>query len=463
LKRRNTLLLAFGTIVTVVVFALFIIMGWQFVVDGNSTHPLTTLTPQGPFASSIQTLVNPVFLIAAVVFFGVLGAVIGIGFRFRDRGDLETADVLPHQLHGRTFLEISWTVAPAVVLLIVGVATVATLSTLNAEPKPDALHVRVTGQQWWWQFRYDLTDYHGQVVPDGDRKFDDPEDVVTANELVIPTGTEIALSETSNDVIHSFWIPALNGKKDAVPGLISDWKLQADQPGVYRGQCTEFCGLSHGNMRMLVRAVSPADFETWKADQAKPAATPADGTVAAAGLDVFKAQLCSSCHLIRGVNDAKVADPKTGVKSQLVSGVAPDLTHFASRGTFAGSILNSHYPNPSSNPNQPFGQTCTVEHDPGSGKGPSGTPVDESSLPTCPDANQPDTFGDLYATSPGNPDNPDNAVSLAAWLRDPPSIKPMSPDPADNPDAGGRRRGMPNLHLTEAQIDALVAYLYTLK
>jgi cytochrome c oxidase subunit 2 len=401
--------------------------------------------------------VLPVFVIAAAVFVGVIGVVIFVGIRNRDRGDIETEDELPPQLHGKTFAEITWTILPALVLLVVGLFTVVVLSDLNAPPTAEALKVRVEGQQWWWRFTYD-TDNNGE--------FGNPGDVITADELVIPTGREIALDETSNDVIHSFWIPALNGKKDAVPGLITNWKLQADHEGVYRGQCTEFCGLSHANMRMVVRAVSAGDFTAWQSNQVKKAADPPAGSQAAAGKDVFTQQLCSSCHLIRGVNDAKVTDPKTGVKQQLVSGVAPDLTHFATRGTFAGSIFNSRYPNPADQQDKPFGQTCTVLGLPG-GASLDGKPSTQVGATTnCPDPNQADSSDIPFATEPGNPSNPADKTALAAWLRNPPGMKPMSPDPAQNPFAnpggGTRGRGMPNLNLSEQQIDQLVAYLSSL-
>jgi len=455
LKRKNPLLMLFGAIVVVVVGVLFAVMSYSGVA-WNKGKPLTTLDPQGPNAQNIQTLVSPVFGIAALVFVAVMGIILYICFRFRDTGDIETADVLPGQLHGKTWAEIAWTIAPALVLLIVGVLTVQSLATLNAEPLDTALNVRVEGQQWWWSFKYDLSN-DGR----GNGSFEDPEDIVTANELVIPVGREIALSETSNDVIHSFWIPALNGKKDAVPGLITEWKLQADHTGVYRGQCTEFCGLSHANMRMLVRAVNVDDFALWQANQLKPAIEPAEGSKEAAGKAVFTSSLCASCHLIRGVNDKQVADPATGVRAQLVAGAAPDLTHFASRGTFAGSIFNSRYPNPADNPDQPFGQTCSVRNSPGT-PDLHGNKPDEASLKPCPPANQEDAFLIPFAAAPGNPNNAPDLVTLKEWLRDPPKMKPMAPLPEENPDSDGRRRGMPNLKLSEDQIDQLAAYLSSL-
>lgn len=462
MKRKNPLLMVVGIIVSLVVTVMFAVMTWSY-INWNKGKPLTTLAPQGPNSSSIASLANPVFLIAMFVFIAVPSVIFFIIWKFRDRGDEETADIMPDQLHGKTGAEIAWTIAPAVVLLGVALATVVTISDLNAAPKPDALYVKVEGQQWWWRFSYDLTDYRGAAPLRRDRVFTDPEDVVTADELVIPAGIEVALTETSNDVIHSFWIPALNGKKDAVPGMSTEWKLQANTPGVYRGQCTEFCGLSHGNMRMLVRAVSLDDFNTWKANQLKASVKPDPGSTAAAGEAVFKGQLCSSCHLIRGVNDEQVNNPKTGVKTQLVSGVAPDLTHFATRGTFSGSIFNSRYPNPEGSENAPFGQTCTVPNEKGSETDAQGKPLDVSRLPPCPPANAPDTLKIPFASSPGNPDNPPNKTALAEWLRDPTKLKPMSPLPEENPYAGGRRRGMPNLKLSEDQINQLVTYLNTLK
>jgi cytochrome c oxidase subunit 2 len=452
-KRRNLSLIVFGTAVTVFVFVLFIMQGWSF-IHGNEGKPLTTLEPQGPFSHNIQNLVNPVFAVAAVVFFGVLGGVLYIGIRFRDRGDIETEDEVPPQLHGKTWAEIAWTIAPAVVLLGVGLATVVSLGELNAVAAPNALKVRVEGQQWWWRFLYDT---------DGDGHFGGAGDVITANELVIPVGREVALSESSNDVIHSFWIPALNGKKDAVPGMTSDWKLQADHAGVFQGTCTEFCGLSHSNMRMLVRAVSEDDYKLWEANQRQPAREPTTD-LARAGKAAFESQLCSSCHLIRGVNDQKVVGDQ-GAATQLVPGVAPDLTHFATRGTFAGAMFNSRYPNPDGGQSVPFGQTCRYRAPGVSGTkraGVGGGSVDEATLPVCGEPDDPDALEIPWTSGPGNPDNPPNNGALRAWLRDPPKMKPMASEPEANPHADGRRRGMPNLKLSEEQIGQLVAYLNSL-
>ncbi|MCB1259805.1 MAG: cytochrome c oxidase subunit II [Acidimicrobiales bacterium] len=401
-----------------------VLIGSIYAVFDQENKPLNGLNPQGPKAQTIQNLVLPVFVVAGIVMVIVCAAVLFISWKFRRRTD-EDPHSMGVQTEGNMPLELTWTAIPALILFAIAIGTIIT--SLELEPKvgPETLEVRVIGQQWWWSYEYDL---------DQDGNFDD---LVTANELVVPTGRDVNLRITSNDVIHSYWIPELNGKKDAVPGQINDWALRADEVGTYLGTCTEFCGLSHANMRMLVRSVSPDDFDAWVEGQQREAVEPAEGSLAAEGKKVFEAQLCSSCHLIRGVNEAKVEDPEKGVDAQLVSGNAPDLTHFASRGTFAGAIYNSRYPNPDGN-DQPYGATCTAEDTDACGE-----PLDNA--------------------TPGNPDNPFYAPNVENWLRDPVAMKPMAPLQTENPYADGRVRGMPNLGLSEDQIDQLVAYLETLR
>lgn len=426
MKRKHILRSIFAVFVCAVTAALLFGQIEQ-AIWGNEGKQLTTLSPQGQAADTIQKLVTPVFLIAFVILIGVVGAVMFISFKFRDTGEDE--DEVPAQLHGNTVLEVGWTILPALILLVVAVLTVGTIRELEKR-EPDALRVKVMGQQWWWAYQYDLNN---------DGNYTGPEDVTTATELVIPTGREVDLVETSNDVIHSFWIPALNGKRDAVPGETTYWKLQTDKVGVYRGQCTEFCGLSHANMRMLVRALPPDQWEAWKDNQLKPAVEPQEGTQAAEGQKVFK-QLCAQCHHIKGVDDNLVTvanglqpwSPELA-EYPLVSGIAPDLTHFRSRGTFAGSIFNLALPD---GPNGGWpGVGCT----------------EETKFTEC-------APGSDQAT-PGNPNNPLNRSALAAWLRNPPKMKPMAPTPNEQ----GKGRGMPNLGLSEDQINQLIAYLDTLK
>jgi len=385
-----------------VLFAALIVNSFQ-----NSGKPLTSLAPEGPSADSIQKLLIPVTAIAGIVFVLVIGAIVFITWKFRERKDSDP-DEFPSQIHGKTTLEIGWTILPALILAGIAVGTVMTIINLNRE-EPNSIQVQVAGQQWWWQYKYDVNN---------DGNFDGPEDITSATELVIPAGKPVQVTTTSNDVIHSFWIPGLNGKKDAVPGLYNPLKLQADEPGVFRGQCTEFCGLSHANMRMLVRAVSASDYDAWVRNQLKDHAADPTNPVAAEGKKVWQA-LCAQCHVIKGINDAKMKE----TPPPLVSGVAPDLTHFMTRGTFAGSIFNLYEP---------------VSSD--------GQPLPMSDVAAA---------GDPGAVLTGGPVNTAtvNRVTLEAWLRNAPALKPMYPQ-------GGR--GMPNLNLTEEQIDQLVAFLETL-
>jgi cytochrome c oxidase subunit 2 len=368
--------------------------GWRFVVivplllamsACAKKAPLDTLNPKGSQARTIDHLVNPVFIIAGVVFVLVQGGILYLAWRFRKRRDDDGS--LPEQVHGNIRLELAWTILPALILIGVGGASVLTILDLADKPK-DAMEVTVIGQQWWWEYRYDVNN-------------DGKDDIVTANDLVIPAGKPVALTITSRDVIHSFWIPALNGKRDAVPGREAPLTLEADKPGVFRGQCTEFCGLSHGYMRMRVVALDQTDYAAWAANQLKGAQNPTDA-LALEGQQTFRTT-CSQCHHVSGPggNDAEFKG------AALVSGAAPNLTHLASRGVFAGSV---------------FDLWIDTNHN---------GEVDTSEI------------GGKF-----------NVADLKAWLRDPPGRKPMYPQ-------GGR--GMPNLHLSEAQIDGLVAYLQTLE
>jgi cytochrome c oxidase subunit 2 len=359
-----------------------------------SDAPLDTFKPEGPEAQKIQDLAVPVFLVAGVVFVLVLGGILWLSLKFRDRshGEDETE---PRQTHGVIPLEIGWTIVPALIIAVIAPFTVATIFSLADEPD-DAISVTVIGQQWWWEYQYDIDD-------------DGEPDIITANEMVIPAGVPVGLSIESRDVIHSFWIPALNGKKDAVPGRSHPLTIEADEPGQFRGQCTEFCGLSHANMRMRVYAVDQADYDAWVDDQLGPAVQPEEGTDAAAGQQTF-IQACSSCHVINGL------EPEGYEGAPLVSGAAPNLTHFMSRTTFAGSIFDTYLP---------------------------------------PDGNEDAQYLDIIE------DGEFNRAQLEAWLRDPPGEKPMAPEPNEYSDGLGR--GMPNLNLSESQIDQLVAYLETLR
>jgi len=169
--------------------------------------------------------------------------------------------------------------------------------------------VTITGRQWWWEIRY-----QGR----------EGESFVTANELHLPAGQNIKIKLASADVIHSFWVPSLFGKRDLVPGLENSVSLQASTAGILRGQCAEFCGLQHAHMGLIVVVESPADFARWR-DQQRAAAYPVAGLDAQAGMAVFFAHSCNICHAIRGTSAA--------------GQVGPDLTHLASRQWLGAATL----------------------------------------------------------------------------------------------------------------------------
>ena len=221
--------------------------------------PLDTMEPAGPVAQKILDLSEPVFLIAGVFLVLVPALVLYCVIKFRDRPGPE-----PEQIHGNTKLEVGWTLIPALILFAIAIPTITTIFDL-AEKPANALHVTVIGHQFWWEYRYDDLG------------------IATANELNIAAGQPVELNLESVDVIHSYWIPPLAGKTDVIPGRINHMSFEADEPGTYLGQCTEFCGLSHANMRATAVAHTPADFDTWVARQKSAAVAPPEGSEAAAG------------------------------------------------------------------------------------------------------------------------------------------------------------------------------------
>ena len=320
--------------------------------------PLTTFEPAGPFAERIDNLFWPVFWIAVAVFILVQGAIFVAVFLFRDRDGAKEA----RQLHGSPKLEIAWTIIPALILAGIAVPTTAAVFDLT-ECGADAMEIQVIGHQWWFEYHY----------PDAG--------IDTANVMVIPAGEEVCAVMTSDDVMHNFWIPALNGKRYLVPGQTTLLRLQADEPGEYWGHCAEFCGLSHSLMRARVQALAPAEYEAWLESQQTAAALPEEGTPEDDGYQVYLNKQCILCHTVRFEDDTA----SNIVPPEAFNG--PELTHFASRNVFAGAIF------------------------------------------------------------PGEGQSRDEA--LKEWLADPPSAKPGS--------------FMPDLALTEAEIDALIVWLESLE
>jgi cytochrome c oxidase subunit 2 len=200
--------------------------------------------------------------------------------------------------------------ATAMILIVFLAAGTLAGHRLARLASDDAVTIKLTGYRWWWKVEY----------PDASPS----NHVVTANEIHIPVGRPVLINTHSQDVIHSFWIPALAGKRDLIPGHPSAIWLQADRPGTFEGQCAEFCGLQHAHMRLLVVAEPEEKFQAWVDSQRKPAEAPAD-PMARRGMEVFVTGPCALCHSIRGTEAA--------------GQVAPDLTHLASRAKLAAGTL----------------------------------------------------------------------------------------------------------------------------
>lgn len=272
---------------------------------GGDNNRQNSLHPKGHEAQDIQHLFVPIFWVAAAIGIAVLTATVVFALRFRHRPGQPDE---PRQIHGSTPLEIGWTIVPALILAVVAVPTVSTIFKLAEAPaKAARLDVSVTGKQWWWQFEYPKQ-----------RLVSKP--VVTSTELHIPAGVPVYLSETSDNVIHSFWVPELNGKRDVVPARTNHLTIQADKPGTYLGQCAEYCGLGHADMRFRVIVQTRADWEAWLRDQQGGPAQPYSGPIA--DLTGTKYQ-CVNCHVFDDSTKATYG---------------PNLTHLATRHVFAGGV-----------------------------------------------------------------------------------------------------------------------------
>ena len=211
-------------------------------------------------------------------------------------------------------LEIAWTLIPSVLLAIVAVPTVRTIFASYAPAPANALKIDVYGWQWWWEFRY--------VVG--------KDTIRTANEVHVPVGRPVELRLHGGDVLHSFWIPKMGGKRDVIPNRVNRIVFTAEEPGVYLGQCAEFCGDSHALMKMRLIAHTPENFERWLRHEASPA-LPVQDSAIAIGQQIFL-QRCIACHMVRGTQAS-------------IGRVGPDLTHVASRGTIAAGVLENNAAN----------------------------------------------------------------------------------------------------------------------
>jgi cytochrome c oxidase subunit II len=314
--------------------------------DAGDDYPQTTFRPVSAFGDALNAVFYNTFWWTTAILVLVVALILYAAFRFRERPGAPP----PAPIHGNTKLEITWTLVPALVVIVISVPTVRTIFATQQRPPDDALVIDVVGHQWWWEFRYPQ------------------HQLTTANLLYLPTGRPISLVLQSADVVHSFWIPKIGGKRDvnplprrrengapAHPNYIT---FTVNEPGHYLGQCAEFCGESHGIMRMSALVVAPPEFDAWVqrmrgGQQAAAASQPAspsqprigqmpaptgagdpfrapmpDSLLQEEGRRIFLGGACVACHTIAGT-------PARGT-------IGPNLTLFGTRPHLgAGAVENT--------------------------------------------------------------------------------------------------------------------------
>ncbi|MFL6216535.1 MAG: cytochrome c oxidase subunit II [Blastocatellia bacterium] len=273
----------------------------------------SSLDPAGPDSLRISRLWWLMFGISTAVFLLVLGFLLHGIYRARRREAAATDEESKQRM---TRAVTAATTLTTLILFVILVASVMTGRAISTRPDSDVIDVEVVGHQWWWEFVYKDAAASQQVS--------------SANELHVPVGKTVVLKLTSRDVIHSFWVPNLQGKKDLIPGHFIIFPLRADREGVFRGQCAEFCGAQHAHMAFTVIAQPEDQFMAWLDAQRQPAAAPTDSLVAR-GQQVFLSKPCVMCHTIRGTPAG--------------SHVGPELTHIATRPTIAAGTLEMNRDN----------------------------------------------------------------------------------------------------------------------
>jgi cytochrome c oxidase subunit 2 len=267
-------------------------------------------SPASTPSRSIFSLSMFVLAITGGIFVVVGGLIFYAAVRFRQRPDDDGSE--PPQIFGSNQIELSWTIIPVLIVVVLFLATARMIFAIQDAPKPTgALEVTVVGHQFWWEFRYPALH------------------ITTANELHIPVSDSDAsrptyMKLTSADVMHSFWIPRLAGKVDVIPNRINELWMDPHTPGLYEGQCAQFCGVQHAKMLLRVYVDTPEQFAAWVKQEQQPGA---QNPALAAGRHEFEAQACVNCHAIAG----------TSARGQF----GPDLTHLASRKTIASGAANN--------------------------------------------------------------------------------------------------------------------------
>ena len=274
---------------------------------------LSIFDPTSPPADSIRSLFILVLSITGVIFVIVEGLLIYFIIRFRRRAEARGTE--PPQIYGSKPIELAWTVGPALTVFVLFLVVVRVVAEVRRDGPPpgDALQVTVIGHQWWWEYVYDR--YDGQELG-----------IRTANELHVPVGRPVYLTLESADVIHSFWVPHLAGKTDVISGHTNRMWFQAQNDGLFLGQCAEYCGTQHAGMLLRVIAEPSETFQGWLDGQKKPSLKPVTEKDKE-GQAVFLSHGCMNCHTIRGT-------PAQGT-------FGPDLTHLKSRQTLASGLVSN--------------------------------------------------------------------------------------------------------------------------
>jgi cytochrome c oxidase subunit 2 len=267
----------------------------------------SALHPAGVQAARIEQLWWLMFWVCTAMFAAVMLALAVALVRGRAARSTATPEAT---LTRNVGLSIAASTVALIGLLLASVLTGRAIGSLAS---PDALAIQITGYQWWWSIEYLNADPSLRVT--------------TANELHLPVGRPVSITLKAADVIHSFWVPPLHGKMDLVPGRDNTMWLRADAPGIFRGQCAEYCGAQHAHMALTVVAEGSDQFEGWLASQRQLAPDPVTGEQAR-GRQIVEQGPCALCHSIRGTTAA--------------ARTAPDLTHFATRSTIAaGTVPNT--------------------------------------------------------------------------------------------------------------------------
>jgi cytochrome c oxidase subunit 2 len=273
-------------------------------VAGGCSGDQSALHPRGDSAHALAVLIGSFSAVLAVVWFAVVFTLLVV---LRRRSRAEAPDVT-HDDRLQRRVEVATAGTVVVILCLAAGSFAATHVLVSDDPEPVVIKVRA--YQWWWDVRY---------IDDEATK-----SVVTANEIHVPVGRPVRIELAAADVIHSFWVPNLAGKVDAIPGRDNTLRFVAREAGVYRGQCAEFCGLQHAHMAFVVVAEAPSAFDAWRVAQSTQGRLPSDDEQAS-GRAVFESRQCGACHAIRGTS-------ATG-------NVGPDLTHVASRATIAAGMF----------------------------------------------------------------------------------------------------------------------------